>query len=332
MTSSPPQESSESAPASEAEAAGPVTINIEWLSDCAGCHVAIVDLHEKILTVLDAVQLGRCPVLTDIKDYPRAKVGLVSGAIRTEHDRHAAQAMRQSCDVIVAWGTCAVYGGIAGAGVLHTPQELFDAVYRHNKTTAGDRVPDREVSPLEATVSPLDSAIDVDLYLPGCPPHPTFILEALLTLVEGRPPKATKESVCARCLRQMTKSEVTEVRPYSQGVADPDRCFLSQGYLCLGSVTLDRCLAPCPRNGVPCTGCAGATMQILTEPNRDLRTELAERMSRLTQIPREEIVRRVEFGAKTHYAYTMATSMVGEKPTFLIRQWLADSDAEAENA
>ena len=26
-----------------------VTLNTEWLSVCGGCHVAIVDLHEKIL-------------------------------------------------------------------------------------------------------------------------------------------------------------------------------------------------------------------------------------------------------------------------------------------
>ena len=93
-----------------------VTVNIEWLSDCSGCHVAIVDLHEKILNVLEAVEIQRCPVLTDVKDYPPATVGLVSGAVRNEHDRHAAIAMRESCDVIVAWGACAVFGGPAGAG------------------------------------------------------------------------------------------------------------------------------------------------------------------------------------------------------------------------
>ena len=65
----------------------PVSVNIEWLSDCSGCHVAIVDLHEKILNVLAAVKIQRCPVLTDVKDYPKARVGLVSGAIRNVHDR-----------------------------------------------------------------------------------------------------------------------------------------------------------------------------------------------------------------------------------------------------
>lgn len=299
-----------------------IPINLEWLSDCSGCHIAIVDLHEKILAVLDSVTIQRCPVLTDVKDYPKAKLGLVSGAIRSEHDRHAAMEMRKSCDLIIAWGSCAVYGGIAGAGNVHSREEIIDAVYTGNKTTGTRTPPCREVSLLEPTVSPLDSVIDVDLYLPGCAPHPAFVFDALLALLEGRSPRtATGESVCARCRRKMEKTDVDRIRKNSEGVPDPESCFLSQGYLCMGSVTLDRCMSPCPLNGIPCSGCAGATMQVLTEPNRDIRTEIAERMSRLTEIPREAIVREIERTAKTHYSYTMATPMIGEKPTFLIQKW-----------
>ena len=96
-------------------------------------------------------------------------------------------------------------------------------------------------------------------------PHPAIIFDAIISLVEGRATRTvTKESVCARCKRQMEKSDVERIMKNSEGMPDPERCFLSQGYLCMGSVTLDRCLSPCPLNGVACTGCAGATMQILT--------------------------------------------------------------------
>ena len=282
-----------------------VTLNTEWLSDCSGCHIAIVDLHEKILNVLQAVKIQRCPVLTDIKDYPHATVGLVSGAIRNEHDRHAALEMRKSCDIIIAWGSCAVFGGPAGAGNIHTPEEIIRAVYLENKTTTPSNPPNREVSPLESVVTPIDSVIEVDLYLPGCPPHPAFILESLSALVEGRTPEVNRRSVCAKCKRQMVKTDVSEIKSNSEGFPDAEQCFLSQGYSCMGSVTIDRCLAPCPANGVPCTGCAGATMQILTEPNRDIRTEIADRMSRLTKIDRDKIVVSLERASKSHYSYTM---------------------------
>lgn len=310
--------------------AEPITINTEWLSDCSGCHIAIVDLHEKILAVLESVRIQRCPVLTDIKDYPHAKIGLVSGAIRNEHDKHAAIEMRNSCDLIIAWGSCAVFGGPAGAGNVHTREEIADAVYLNNKTTTTHTLPNREISALEVSVTPIDKVIDVDLYLAGCPPHPTFVFEALLSLLEGRTPKATKESVCAKCKRQMKKGDASAIKQHTDDIPDPELCFLSQGYICMGSTTIDRCLSPCPTNGVPCTGCAGATMQILSEPNRDIRTEIAERMARLTKIPPEDIVREIEKSSKSHYSYTMASSMIGDKPTFLIKKWIHEANEDYE--
>lgn len=303
-----------------------VRINIEWLSDCGGCHVGIVDLHEKILDVLAHAEILHCPVLTDVKGYPDADVGIVSGAIRTAHDREAAEAMRRSCKRLIAFGTCAVYGGLPGAALAHSREEILDRVYVRNKTTKTDTIPRHLVSPLEKMVTPLDAAVEADLYLPGCPPHASYIFDAILSLVEGRAPKARDESVCGRCRRRMVRTDTERLRRDHDGIADPDTCFLSQGYVCLGSVTLDRCLAPCPGNGIACTGCAGPTMQILTEPNRDIRTEVAERMSRLTRIEAPGIVRAMERSAKSHYAYAMATSMVGGKPTFLIRKWIAETE------
>jgi len=106
-----------------------IRINTEWLSVCGGCHVAIVDMHEKILDVLGAATIQHSPVLTDIKGYPKADVGIVTGAIRNEHDRHAALEMREACDLVIALGTCAVYGGLPGAGMVHTREEILQTVY-----------------------------------------------------------------------------------------------------------------------------------------------------------------------------------------------------------
>jgi F420-non-reducing hydrogenase small subunit len=310
---------------------GKVRLNTEWLSVCGGCHVSIVDLHERILEILGAVELLHCPVLTDIKGHPPADVGIVCGAIRNAHDVSVAESMRAACGVIIAFGTCAVYGGVPGAALAHTPEEILDRVYLSNPTTRTEQVPEKGVPMLEKMVTPLDEVIDVDLYLPGCPPHAAFIYDALIALVQGRSPKAREETVCARCERTMARTEVSEIRAVHDGLPDPETCFLSQGYICLGSVTLDRCLSPCPNNGVVCTGCAGPTMQILREPNRDIRTEVAERMSRLTAIAPEAVIAEIERGAKSHYAYAMATKMIGGKPTFLIRKWIAEMEAGDES-
>jgi F420-non-reducing hydrogenase small subunit len=304
-----------------------IRLNTEWLCDCGGCNVALVDLHEKILNVLESVVIQKCPVLTDIKDYPEAEIGILTGSIRTEHDRHAALEMRKKCKTIIAFGTCAVYGGLHGAGLAHTREEIMDHVFRKSPTTKTDFLPDSEITGLEKIVTPIDEVIDVDLYLPGCPPHPHFIFESLKTLIENHQPRVDKSTVCAACRRTMTKTGVTEIKQSHEGIPDDDICFLSQGYICLGSATLDRCLAPCPNHGIMCAGCAGPTMQILTEPNRDIRTEVADRMSRLTCIDKDSIKTHIEKSAKTHYAYAMATKMIGNKPTFLIRKWIAEVEA-----
>lgn len=305
-----------------------VLLNTEWLCDCGGCHVALVDLHEKILNVLESVEIQKCPVLTDIKEYPEAEIGILTGSIRTEHDRHAALEMRKKCKTIIAFGTCAVYGGLHGAGLAHTREELVDCIYKNSKTTKTDFVPSERIDALSHEVTPIDEVIDVDLYLPGCPPHAHFIFESLTTLIEKKAPETNQETVCGRCRRVMKKTDVTEIKDPLEGVPDEHTCFLSQGYICLGSTTLDRCLAPCPNHGIACSGCAGPSLQILTEPTRDIRTEVADRMSRLTNIPAEKIKQRIEQSAKTHYAYAMATKMVGNKPTFLIQKWIADVEAQ----
>lgn len=303
-----------------------VRLNTEWLCDCGGCHVALVDLHEKILTFLDSVKIQKCPVLTDEKGYPEADIGIVTGSIRTEHDRHAALEMRKKCTTIIAFGTCAVYGGFHGAGLAHTRDEIMEHVYLKNPTTRTTELPSDSISELSHVVTPIDEVIDVDLYMPGCPPHAHFIFEALSNLVSGKEIRSTNHTVCGGCQRVMKKTDVSTIRESHEGQSDDDICFLSQGYICLGSATLDRCLAPCPNHGAMCTGCAGPTMQILSEPTRDIRVEVAERMSKLTQIPYETVIQHIEKSAKTHYAYAMATKMIGNKPTFLIQKWIAEAE------
>jgi F420-non-reducing hydrogenase small subunit len=162
----------------------------------------------------------------------------------------------------------------------------------------------------------------VDLYLPGCPPHPYYVFEALTAILEGREPEFGNQNVCYRCDRKMSHSDVTGMRRVHVGPMDRKTCFLSQGILCMGSATLDRCLAPCPTRGTPCTGCAGPSENIILEPNRDIRTEIADRMSRMTKIPRDDIVREIELRSKTYYAYAMASPVFRQKPTFLLRKWI----------
>jgi F420-non-reducing hydrogenase small subunit len=301
-------------------------LSIEWLSGCSGCELGIVDLHEKLLAVLAEVDLVRCPILMDTKDYVPADVGLITGSIRTEHDIESAHKMRAACKTIIAFGTCPVYGGPQSAGYAHTTQELLAGAYVNNPTTNTNNIPDQVPTLLDGN-RPLDSEIEVDIYLPGCPPHAAYILEALLSLLRGREPKIGRHNVCFNCDRVMTKTDVAEISRNYAGKLDPKVCFLSQGVLCFGSATLDRCMAPCPKIGVPCFSCGGPSESIILEPQKDVRSEVAMRMAHLTKIPEKDIIKDIELQAKTHFAYAMASPVFREKPTFLLKKWTTPETA-----
>ena len=303
-----------------------VKLSTDWLSVCGGCHVSLVDLHEKILKVFEQVQLVRCPVLMDTKDYPEADIGLVEGSIRSDHDRHALHEMRKSCKTLIAFGTCAVYGGISGAGSVHTPEDILKKVYKESPSTTPSEPPSQDVPVMEKSVTPIDEVVKVDIYIPGCPPHPLYIFDAISALLSGAAPNISKMNVCSKCKRDMDKSDVTSIKRELEGIPDSTKCFLSQGYVCMGSATIDRCLAPCPNEGMVCTGCAGPSINIVSEPNRDIRTEIALRMSKLTAIPYDKILKSIEEFSRTYYAHAMASPFIREKPTFLIKKWMKEAE------
>ncbi len=298
-----------------------IRVSVEWLSGCSGCELSIVDMHEKLLKVLEEIDLVRLPILMDTKEHVEADIGLISGSVRSEHDEHNAKSMRAACKSIIAFGTCPVYGGPQGAGYAHTSEELLAGAYVDNASTSTTEVP-QEVPELLSYNRPLDSVIDVDIYIPGCPPHPAFIFEALMSLTRDREVKSRTHNCCFHCDRRMEKREdVTTLRRPFEGDFDRDVCFLSQGCLCFGSVTLDRCMTPCPKVNVPCFSCGGPSESLILEPQKDVRTEVAARMAHLTSIPEETIRAEIEKEAKTHFAYAMASPVFREKPTFLLKKW-----------
>ncbi len=299
-------------------------ISTEWLSGCSGCHIAMVDLHEKLLNLVQIGEFVRLPVLMDEKGYPPADVGIVEGAVRSEHDRLALMKFRESVGTLIAFGSCAVYGGPSGIGWLYDHDTVLGTVYGKGPTNVQGQRPDLRAAKLVDGVLPVDEVVDVDLYLPGCPPHPYFIASAISGALGAAAPPVSGKTVCGECDRKMRKRDGVRLNRGAVTADDESLCFLSQGVICLGSVTLDRCLAPCPAAGIACTGCNGPSMDIITEPHLDIRSQLARRMSLLTGTPPEEISDYVEREAKTFYSYAMASPAVYRKPSIEIREWAGD--------
>jgi F420-non-reducing hydrogenase small subunit len=258
----------------------------EWLNACSGCEISIVDLGERLLTVLDLVEFVHIPVLMDHKYYgqlgdgkhihiPEADVGIISGGIRNSEHLEVAEEMRKQCKIIVALGTCATHGGIPALANSYENQEIFDRYYSTETTDKVDFIPSDGIPKLLDASYALDEKIKVDVYLPGCAPHPDQVFVGLAALLGLMPLALADKSVCDTCptIRE-GKGQVKQLRRFLQAphYGAPDepinqmRCLLEQGLLCMGPVTKAGCggdgvVPRCIIARVPCRGCYGPVEQ-----------------------------------------------------------------------
>ena len=175
-----------------------------WAASCGGCEIAVLDINEKILDVVAVADILFWPVAMDFKykDVEAMKdnqidVCFFNGGIRNSEQEHIAKLLRKKSKVMVAFGACAVLGGIPGLANLTNKEEIFKVVYKDNPSIDNPKklVPKTSVKVKEGTltlpefydsVSKLDQVIDVDYYLPGCPPTPDLIMTAVGAIVENK--------------------------------------------------------------------------------------------------------------------------------------------------
>ena len=261
-----------------------VRIAGEALNACSGCEISLLDMGERFITLMETLRIVHLPLLMDSKhsgitgrdqsfDIPEADIGLVSGSIKTHDHFHLARAMREACSTVVALGTCAGHGGIPAMANAYDNQEIKQCFLSTISTDEGSLFPATQVPALMDTCRAVDEIIRVDHYLPGCPPHPDHIFGLLTALAKGQHYDLPTKSVCSNCpalrngkgevLRLSRPLDVPAKAPSGTGESrDGLLCFIEQGFLCMGPVTIDGCggntsLARCIEAGVPCRGCFG---------------------------------------------------------------------------
>ena len=74
------------------------------LCGCFGCHMSLLDIDERILTLAKAVEFARSPI-NDYKVFTgRCAVGIIEGGCCNEENVHVLEDFRKHCDVLIALG------------------------------------------------------------------------------------------------------------------------------------------------------------------------------------------------------------------------------------
>ena len=257
-----------------------------WAAACGGCEIAVLNIHEKILDVDANFEVVFWPVAVDAKykDVEAMEDGEIlltffNGGIRNEENKHIAELLRKKSQLLIAFGSCACEGGIPALANLSPMEEIFETVY-HTVSTENpngvrpqydNEMPEGNISipVFEPVLQTLDQVVDVDYYIPGCPPEShqiAAVIDVVISVVKGEaelPPKgavlgAGESTVCDECERKRDIKKIKAFkRIHEMEFIDPEICLLEQGILCIGPATVSGCIAKCPTAGAPCSGCYG---------------------------------------------------------------------------
>ncbi len=121
-------------------------LGIYWCASCGGCEEAVVDLAEDILAVVEAVDIVLWPVAMDFKKHHVEALAdksitatLLNGAIRSSEQEEMAHLLRRKSQYLVAYGSCAVGGGIPALANLYSREQIMRYVYEEAPTVVNER-------------------------------------------------------------------------------------------------------------------------------------------------------------------------------------------------
>lgn len=261
-------------------------VGIYWAAACGGCDTKILDIDEKILDVAAAVNIVFWPIAMDFKysDVEKMSEGeldlcIINGAVRNSEQEHIVKLLRRKSKVVAALGACAISGGIPGLANQFSAEETLSYIYQKTASIEQNSEPPKtetetpdgllSLPKFYNTVFSLPQIVDVEYFIPGCPPPPSLIVKTLELFATGQlpPPPAFvvgEKSVCDECPKERSgKFEVKQWRRLATSQPESDKCLLEQGFLCLGPSTPSGCGALCPKVNIPCEGCMGKSPDVV---------------------------------------------------------------------
>ena len=163
----------------------------DWMAGCAGCHMSLLDMDERILKIAELADIRATPI-TDLKhpDESGVDVGILEGGINNSSNEEVAHRMRARCNTLVALGDCAVFGGVPALRNFFGLEESLRRAYVETESTDESGViPDDPELCTPMVVKALHEVVPVDVFVPGCPPDADVIYYVLSELAQGRKPE-----------------------------------------------------------------------------------------------------------------------------------------------
>jgi len=233
-------------------------VGIFGLTGCAGDQLVILNCEDELLDLVGALDVRDFLMASSDNDTGCAlDVALVEGAVLSRRDEERLRKVRERSELLVALGTCAVWGGLAAMDRGADRAALLADIY-------GAQGAAYDTQPARA----LREVVRVDLNITGCPIEKQQALGTIANLLNGDLPAFPEYPVCAECRMR------------------ENNCLLIEaGAICCGPLTVAGCQARCPELRIPCVGCRG--------PSSDASLAPALAMFGERGIPREQIARKL---------------------------------------
>ncbi len=305
---------------------------VYWAAGCGGCEMTILELHEKILDLLERFDIVFWPCLMDIKyaDLERMPDGsidvcFINGAVRNEENADIARLLRRKSKVLIAFGACAAMGGVPGLANLYPMADIFRRAFLTSESTVnpGGVLPaggsgegaETALPPLTGTVKAVHQVVKVDYLMPGCPPTEDQTWAVCEAAYQGAlPPRgavvgAGAKAVCDECPLEKKQTRISAFKRPHEVIPDGKTCLLEQGLICLGPATRSGCQARCLTVGITCRGCYGPAGDAL-----DQGAKMIAALGTACGAEGEEEIHRLAGSlvdpAGTFYRYTLPASVM----------------------
>lgn len=194
---------------------------------CEGCQLQLANHESSLPEFLDLLDIRRFRELSD-RRFDDYDIAFVEGSITREEEADRLREIRQRAKTLVAFGTCACFGGVNSLKNRLPEGSAAQEVYDGMDVESGPSTRIADIVP-------------VDLFIPGCPVAKAEVERIVVSLATRSPVSLLHYPVCVECKHRL------------------NTCLFDLGEICLGPITRAGCEAVCPTGKTPCLGCRGPT-------------------------------------------------------------------------